>query len=377
MVAGAGTLTQRFGNTSLVKAFDVAVPVALQASGPALSLPKKRFWKVNVAFYAFGAADLEAYLNLYTGITGSFDNAKRGYSMRRQLTLAATLVVVSLTAIMAGASSSSGNVPEQFVLVKGGAFKNTQSNYYRKGVTISDFYIGKYDVTQKEWVEVMGSNPSKFKGDKLPVETVTWYDSIEYCNKRSVKEGLQPYYRIEKSKRDPNNKPDPEFSDLDTVKWTVTIDRGANGYRLPTEAEWEYAADGGQLSRSYKYSGSDDVEEVAWYWRNSGDQYLSGVWLWLELEQNHNRTQPVGSKKPNELGLYDMSGNVREWCWDWYGDDLKTDVTDPQGSNSGFRRVWKGGGWMGAEYCCDPSFRGNLAANGAGPDQGFRVCRNA
>jgi formylglycine-generating enzyme required for sulfatase activity len=295
--------------------------------------------------------------------------------MRNQVILAATMIVAGTVAPGPSANQAPHRTPDGMVFVKGGTVKDTKSSYYGKGVTISDFYIGKYDVTQKEWVEVMGSNPSKFEGDNLPVEMVSWYDSIEYCNKRSIKEGLQPYYNIDKNKKDPNNKPDPEFGDLDTTKWTVTINPGAKGYRLPTEAEWEYAAGGGQLSKSYTYSGSDNVEEVAWYWRNSGDQYLSGFWYWPILQQNHNRTKPVGGKKPNELGLYDMSGNVREWCWDWYG-DLKNNVSDPQGSQSGFRRVWKGGGWMGADYCCAPAFRGNLAANGRGPDQGFRVCRN-
>src|SRR6516165_9734327 len=124
------------------------------------------------------------------------DLDKRALSMRKPLTLAAILAVVSLTAILAVACTSTGAVPDNFVLVNGGEFKNTKSNYYGKGVTVSDFYIDKYDVTQKEWVEVMGSNPSKFHGDDLPVEMVSWYDSIEYCNKRSVKEGLKPYYSI-------------------------------------------------------------------------------------------------------------------------------------------------------------------------------------
>ena len=295
--------------------------------------------------------------------------------MRKQFILAAAMMVAGLTSAGALASASGQNASNGFVLVKGGSFKNTKSNYYGKGVTVSDFYIGKYLVTQKEWTEVMGSNPSKFAGDNLPVEMVNWYDAIEYCNRRSIKEGLKPYYNIDKTKKDPNNMPDPQFGDLDKIKWTVTINPGANGYRLPTEAEWEYAAGGGQLSQSYTYSGSDDVDDVAWYWRNSGEMKLSGFWSWSIVQQNHDQPKPVGLKKPNELGLYDMSGNVREWCWDWDG-DLQTNVSDPKGSPSGYRRVWRGGGWMGDAPFTEPSFRGSLAANGKGPDQGFRLCRN-
>ncbi|WP_277406445.1 formylglycine-generating enzyme family protein [Lacrimispora xylanisolvens] len=105
---------------------------------------------------------------------------------------------------------------------------------------IEDFYIGKYEVTQEEWTKVMGSNPSAFKGNNLPVDSVSWYDSIEYCNRRSEKEGLIPYYKIEKQNPDPEN-----ICDHDDIRWTVTTVEGANGYRLPTEAEWTYAAGGG------------------------------------------------------------------------------------------------------------------------------------
>ncbi|ANY65618.1 transcriptional regulator [Paenibacillus sp. BIHB 4019] len=252
---------------------------------------------------------------------------------------------------------------DSLVFVEGGNFVNTKSNFYGKGVTIPSFYIDKYEVTQQEWVEVMGSNPSGFKGDHLPVEMVSWYDVVEYCNKRSIKEGLKPYYEIDKNKKDPSNK-----SDHDNLKWTVTINEGASGYRLPTEAEWEYAAGGGQVSHSYTYSGSNNVDEVAWYWKNAGDKYLSGEWNWTIIESNKNKTKSVGAQKPNELGLYDMSGNVREWCWNWYGDgDLDNE--------SGSFRVVKGGGWIGDVRNNELSYRGKFEANGIGPDQGFRVSR--
>jgi formylglycine-generating enzyme required for sulfatase activity len=273
------------------------------------------------------------------------------------------------------APAAAATVPAEFVLVKGGEFKNTRSNYFGRGVSISDFYLARHAVTQREWVAVMGSNPAKFTGADLPVEMVSWYDSVEYCNRRSREEGLRPFYKIDRNRKDPGNRPDPRFGELDGTKWIVTINAGADGYRLPTEAEWEYAAGGGQKSRSYTYSGSDDVDEVAWYWRNSGDELLAGSWNWPRMQLNHNRTRPVGGKSPNELGLYDMSGNVRQWCWDWYG-GVASNQADPKGSQAGFSRVWKGGGWMGAEFSCESAHRGHLAANGKGPDQGLRLARS-
>ncbi|MEK3868883.1 MULTISPECIES: formylglycine-generating enzyme family protein [unclassified Paenibacillus] len=279
--------------------------------------------------------------------------------MRRLL----IFLLIAIMFVVSACSQEKTDKNNSLVFVKGGAFKNTKSNYYGKDVILSDFYIGKYEVTQKEWVEVMGSNPSQFIGDNMPVEMVSWYDAVEYCNKRSIKEGLVPYYNIDKNKKDPNN-----LSDYDHIKWTITINAGANGYRLPTEAEWEYAAGGGQISKSYTYSGSNNADEAAWNWRNAGDQYLSGDWNWPIIENNNSKTKAVGGKKPNELGLYDMSGNVREWCWDWYGDDLDY-------SSGGSYRVVKGGGWVGDIHSIELSFRGKFEANGFGADQGLRVSR--
>jgi formylglycine-generating enzyme len=256
------------------------------------------------------------------------------------------------------------------VWVEGGEFKNTRSNFSGSGVSVPGFYIGKYEITQREWVEVMGSNPSEFKGDDLPVEMVSWYDCIEYCNRRSLREGLQPYYNIDKSNKDPAN--DNEY---DEVKWIVGINPRANGYRLPTELEWEYAASGGQKSKNLLYSGSDSLEEVGWFWQNSGDQKLAGVWSWPAVQQNRGRTRPVGQKAPNELGLYDMSGNVREWCWDWLGEIDMQGATRKEVSR-GVLRVWKGGGWMGGDFCCEPAFRAGHEPHSLGYDQGFRVARS-
>ncbi|CAH1199346.1 SUMF1/EgtB/PvdO family nonheme iron enzyme [Paenibacillus sp. JJ-223] len=273
------------------------------------------------------------------------------------------MILLSILAVAAlsACSTAGSTVSDDLILVEGGTFKSSKSAYSGKDVTLSDFYIGKTEVTQKQWMEVMDNNPSGFKGEDRPVERVSWYDAVEYCNKRSIKEGLKPYYTIDKNTTDPNNK-----NEYDNLKWTVTINEGSNGYRLPTAAEWEYAASGGQKSKNYTYSGSNNADEVAWYWMNAGDKPLTGEWSWPVIENNRTQTKPVGTQKANELGIHDMSGNVREWCWEWH--------SHPESPENTWR-VTKGGGWVSGMNNLEISFPGKFDANGLGPDQGLRVVR--
>ena len=205
-------------------------------------------------------------------------------------------------------------------------------------VTVKSFYMGTYEVTQKEWREMMETDPSYFQGDDLPVEHVSWMDAVEYCNKRSQQEGLQPCYR--------------------SSGGVITCDWSANGYRLPTEAEWEYAAKGGGLDfLEYEYSGGNSADTVGWY---------SG-----------NRTHPVGTKAANSLGIYGMSGNVWEWCWDWYEPYGSGAQTDPTGAASGSDRVGRGGSWHDDARHLRSADRSSSGPSSRGIDLGFRLVRSA
>ena len=223
------------------------------------------------------------------------------------------------------------NLPEiEMVYVEGGTFtmgatseQGSGAYYWEEpahSVTLSGYYIGTYEVTQELWKAVMGSNPSYYKGDNLPVENVSWNDVQEFLRKLNAMTGKR--------------------------------------YRLPTEAEWEFAARGGNSSRGYKYSGSNSFGSVAWYTDNSG-----------------GRTHAVGTKSPNELGIYDMSGNVYECCQDWYSDSYyeNSPRTNPKGPNSGSNRVSRGGSWDSFARYCRVSYRSNGAPGYRHSGLGFRL----
>jgi formylglycine-generating enzyme required for sulfatase activity len=215
-----------------------------------------------------------------------------------------------------------------FVLVEGGTFNMGSSivgETPQHPVTVSSFYMSKYEVTRKNWQEVMGRR-SVPTGDNLPVN-VTWYDAVEYCNKLSLKEGLTPCYRGSGD--------------------DITCDWNANGYRLPTEAEWEYAAKGGNKDYLiYTYSGSNNPAVVAWY-----------------VDNSFKEIQPVGTNQPNSLGIYDMSGNVAEWCWDWFGNYTSTAQINPRGPDStdiNRNRIIRGGSVRDSRRAITSTSRGFL-----------------
>ena len=257
-------------------------------------------------------------------------------------------------------------VPDGFVHIQGGTFTmgspDTEAERYSDNegpqhqVTVSGFLMGKYEVTQKEWVEIMGSNPSRYKGDNLPVENVTWYDAVHYCNARSRKEGLTPAYTIRR----------------ENVSWNRnaldqrSLDQRYNGYRLPTEAEWEYACRAGTTG---PFSTGDTI--------TTDQANYDGNYSYNNTPEGTIQctTTAVGSFAPNAWGLYDMNGNVWEWCWDWYGDYSSGSETDPLGASSGSYRVSRGGSCnndaaslRSAYRSCDtPSYHGYIL--------GFRVVR--
>ena len=209
----------------------------------------------------------------------------------------------------------------KMIAVKGGTFQMGSDDGYNAvhQVTLSDYYIGETEVTQELWNAVMGSNPSYFYGNmQRPVETVSWNDCHTFISRLNELTG--------------------------------------ETFRLPTEAQWEYAARGGYKSKGYTYSGSNAIDDVAWHWYNSD-----------------RTTHPVKTKAPNELGIYDMSGNVWEWCSDWYGDYSSAAQTDPTGPATGYYRVGRGGSWDNDATYCRVAFRGNSTPTNRFSHLGLRL----
>ena len=301
-------------------------------------------------------------------------------ALRKIGMLAAAVAVIGIVGCRNDAggtpdSPSPSTAPKVFVKVPGTSIKGTEhwtpsSEVFVSGraLEIKSFYMSDHEVTRAEYKEVMGSLPrhiadaydkdrNELKGDaagKNPVNRVSWYDALVYCNKLSIKENLTPCYKID-GKTNPVDWGSVPRSDNST--WNAAIcDFTANGYRLPTEAEWEWAARGGE---NHTYAGSNTIDEVAWYTSNT-----SGT-----------GTRDVKTKKANGSGLYDMSGNVWEWCWDWY--ENISNATPNTGASSGSGRCDRGGSWDDIAHFAGVANRGSHYPYNRYNYLGFRLVRNA
>jgi formylglycine-generating enzyme required for sulfatase activity len=276
--------------------------------------------------------------------------------MKTFLILSIFLAVLCAAVSATAQDGSAGDL----ILVKGGAFTmgspegelDRIADEVQHSVAVSDFYLAKSEVTQGEYRALMGNNPSNFQGNNLPVENVTWFDAIRYCNERSAREGLTPAYTV----------------DGETVTW----DKTAGGYRLPTEAEWEYACRAGTTTPFHTGSriGDNEANFMNSYGYNTdASGRVTGGY--------RQKTVAVNSFAPNPWGLFDTHGNVWEWCWDWYGEYETAARTNPQGPESGTYRVNRGGGWNDFPKHIRSAYRAATAPGNASFNIGFRVARNA
>ena len=263
------------------------------------------------------------------------------------------------------------------------------SRYHPHPVALAAFRLATTPVTFYQYAlyceargkSIIGRTPSWGRFGDHPLVNVSWYDAAAFCNWLSEQHDFTPCYDIlERENSDENNRVDRDY-----LKWKVSWNKEANGFRLPTEAEWEFAARGGNHSKGFKFAGSDILSEVGWFWENSGDSPLSGDWDFNRILDNNGCTHPVADKKmkPNELGLYDMSGNVWEWCWDWYDaeyyqrcakEGVAQNPSGPDGSDSG--RVLRGGSWNNVDIYCLVSVRNRYDPFIRNYISGFRLAQD-
>ena len=275
--------------------------------------------------------------------------------------------------------SAQASIPPDMAFIQGGTFSmgctieqapNCNPDENLDEVTLTDFYIGRYEITQGQWESVMGYTQAQMRdlccpnntlyglSSTNPIYYVSWYDVIVFCNRLSEQQGYTPCYYSDLGYTQVFGKSGTNWS-LPTMG-AVFRDIGAKGYRLPTEAEWEYAARGGSLSKGYKYSGGNVLSDVGWYDINS-----------------NNTTRAVGTKKANELGLFDMSGNVWEWCYDWYSSSYYSvsPPCSPLGPTSGLDRVLRGGSWYDDIIFARSACRNSISSFYRNFFLGLRVCR--
>jgi len=377
---GIKSLGPSFGvvlkNLSLVRLTDNAtvtanVPadpirfVGLNAQGNYITVPATPKAVVTVTFSAGGTLSLgnQTLAALYTGQSYTYQT----YDYAKPVTFTASYFnnqVENVTVTpQLGQTLPAAFIYRLFldiVRVEGGSFQmgtvsgGNDNERPVHTVSVGSFYMGRTEVTQGQWRTVMGNNPSQENsgiGDNNPVNMVNLYQALVFCNKLSMREGLTPVYSIGGS--------------TDPARWgsasadAVQANWGANGYRLPTEAEWEFAARGGNSSRGYTYAGGNDIGSLGWYYENSG-----------------RKTQPVATKEANELGLHDMSGNVWEWCWDRYGTYSEGTQDNPRGATSGSSRVLRGGSWTGYSGFMRSASRGATSHQHRYDYVGFRVVRS-
>ena len=226
-------------------------------------------------------------------------------------------------------------------------------------VSLSSFYIDPYETTQADYERLMGNNPSEFHGESLPVENVSWLDAIQYANAKSAAVGLTPAYALTS----------------DGVVW----DRNANGYRLPTEAEWEYACRAGTVTPFNTETSVSTREANYWgsYPYEIEENYFNTSVLDTKPGNSEGKTVPVGSYPTNAFGLYEMHGNVNEWCWDYYGSYAGNETTDPTGPTTGTRHIYRGGGWNDFAKNLRSAYRAAGPADMRSYNLGIRLVRNA